>query len=121
MRMKLKALLCAASLVSLAGCAIEAGSQIDEGGFGNPTMNNTLAQLATRCGGQAKGYIVPDPVVVRDPGSSEAFPRYRLAQVRCLGGLNGKYAEVIFGEYVASATELPTGEQADAQSAASGG
>ena len=41
----------------------EAGAFLDEGGFGNPTMNNMLAQM---CKGQAKGYIVPDPIVAID-------------------------------------------------------
>ena len=105
MRMNIKAILCVASALTLAACGNqEAGSQVDEGGFGNPTMNNMMAHTSSRCVGQAKGYIVPDPIVVRDPASSVEVPRYRLANVRCLGGLNGKYAEVIFGEYVASAT-----------------
>lgn len=104
--MKTKMLLCAASLMTLGACGYEAGSQIDEGGFGNPTMNNTIAQSAAQCVGRAKGYIVPDPIVVRDPNSSSDVPRYRHAQVRCLNGLNGKYAELIFGGYVESAEEM---------------
>lgn len=101
-------LLCAASLMTLGACGYEAGSQIDEGGFGNPTMNNIIAHSAAQCTGRAKGYIVPDPIVVRDPGSTADVPRYRHAQVRCLDGLNGKYAELIFGGYVESAEELKT-------------
>jgi hypothetical protein len=109
--MNITSLLCAGSLLVLSGCAYEAGSQIDEGGFGNPTMNNMLAHMASRCAGQAKGYIVPDPVVVRDPADTSDVPRYRLARVQCLGGLDGKYAQVIYGEYVASATEATSVEE----------
>ena len=78
----------------------EAGAYIDEGGFGNPTMNNMLAQM---CRGQAKGHIVPDPVVALDPQSPKGAPRYRHGQVMCSGNLNGKYARVIWGGYVSSA------------------
>ena len=49
---------------------LEPGSRIaflDEGGFGNPTMNNMLAQM---CTGQAKGHIIPDAVVALDPKSA---------------------------------------------------
>jgi len=53
MTLKIKALLVGASALALAACGEgpigqswtqEAGSFIDEGGFGNPTMNNTLIQ-----------------------------------------------------------------------------
>ncbi len=53
MRRPNKAILTAAGFLALAACTDgsigqswykEAGSQIDEGGFGNPTMNNTLVQ-----------------------------------------------------------------------------
>ncbi len=52
-----KTLLAAASILTLTACSDatvfqswnkEAGSQIDEGGFGNPTMNNTLVQNGER-------------------------------------------------------------------------
>lgn len=52
-----KTLLAAASILTLTACGDtefgqswykEAGSQIDEGGFGNPTMNNTLVQNGER-------------------------------------------------------------------------
>ncbi|MGB5559378.1 MAG: OmpA family protein [Paracoccaceae bacterium] len=52
-----KTLLAAASVLTLTACSDatvfqswnkEAGSQIDEGGFGNPTMNNTLVQNGER-------------------------------------------------------------------------
>ncbi len=53
MRRPNKAILTAAGMLALSACTDgsigqtwykEAGSQIDEGGFGNPTMNNTLVQ-----------------------------------------------------------------------------
>jgi outer membrane protein OmpA-like peptidoglycan-associated protein len=40
--MRFPLILSSIASLALAGCAIEAGSQIDEGGFGNPTMNNTM-------------------------------------------------------------------------------
>jgi hypothetical protein len=110
MRMQIRTLLCAAGVLAMAACTpqsarnfhSEAGAELDEGGFGNPTMQNMLAQ---KCTGMAKGYIVPDPIVVRDPRSTPARPLYYRANVRCSGELNGKYAQVIFREYVASARE----------------
>ena len=56
MRMHLKTLLCAASVLALAACSsgsmdelyAEAGSEVDEGAFGNPTMNNTLVMTGER-------------------------------------------------------------------------
>jgi hypothetical protein len=109
MTLKIKTLTVGAAALALTACGDgpvgkfwyqEAGAQIDEGGFGNPTMTNLLAQM---CTGQAKGYIVPDPVVVLDPKSAPDNPAYYRGQVRCSGELNGKYAEVIFREYISSA------------------
>lgn len=111
MSMTTKTLVAGFGLLALTACGDgqigkswnqEAGAFIDEGGFGNPTMNNMLAQM---CKGQAKGFIVPDPIVALD-GTTDAkgAPRYRHAQVMCSGNLNGKYASVIWGQYVASAT-----------------
>lgn len=88
-----------------------AGAFLDEGGFGNPTMQNMLAQM---CSGQGKGYIVPDPIVVLDPKSAPEQPRYYNASVRCSGEMNGKYAEVVFEQYLESALPEPTGGQAEA-------
>lgn len=116
MKLKIKTLMVGAGALALTACGEgpvgkfwyqEAGAFIDEGGFGNPTMQNTLAQL---CVGRAKGYIVPDPVVVLDPKSAPGQPVYYRGQVRCSGLLNGKYAEVIFQEYVDSARPIPGGE-----------
>lgn len=110
MTLKIKTLMVGAGALALTACGEgpvgkfwyqEAGAFIDEGGFGNPTMNNMLAQM---CKGQAKGYIVPEPVVVLDPKSAPGNPAYYRGQVRCSGNLNGKYAEVIFNEYVESGT-----------------
>ena len=36
--------LAAAALIALAGCDNQAGQNVDEGGFGNPTMINTMAE-----------------------------------------------------------------------------
>lgn len=40
---KLVQLMASLAVMSLIGCSNEAGSEVDEGGFGNPTMNNTQA------------------------------------------------------------------------------
>lgn len=48
MRTRIKTLLAASSTLALVACAgfnQEAGTQIDEGSFGNPTMNNTLIMM----------------------------------------------------------------------------
>ena len=124
MMKKSNSLIAAVGLLALSACGDgpvgkfwyqEAGAFLDEGGFGNSTMNNMLAQM---CKGQAKGYIVPDPVVVLDPKSAPNNPAYYRGQVRCSGHLNGKYAEVIFQEYLTSAvppTALAGGGVADTE------
>ena len=106
MNVATKTLMVGAGLLALAACGEtskswnqEAGAWLDEGGFGNPTMQNMMAQM---CSGQAKGYIVPDPVVVASPSASGA-PTYRRGYVMCSGHLNGKYAQVIFTQYRRSA------------------
>ena len=118
MTLKIKPLMVGAAALALTACGDgpvgkfwyqEAGAFIDEGGFGNPTMTNMLAQM---CAGQAKGYIVPEPVVVLDPKSAPGNPAYYRGQVRCSGHLNGKYAQVIFQEYVASAVPKSAIEEA---------
>ena len=110
MTLKIKTLMVGAGALALTACGDgpvgkfwtqEAGAFLDEGGFGNPTMTNLLAQM---CKGQAKGYIVPEPVVVLDPKSAPSNPAYYRGQVKCSGQLNGKYAEVIFQDYVGSAS-----------------
>lgn len=117
-----KTILAALAVGTLGACSAEnstfltawnqpAGAFLDEGGFGNATMQNMLAQM---CAGRAKGYIVPDPIVVLDPKSAPAAPRYYRANIRCSGELNGKYAQVIFQEYVDSATAIPSGGQNEA-------
>lgn len=102
-----KTLILGTAFVALAACEgpmgkvwhQEAGAFLDEGGFGNPTMQNMMAQM---CSGQAKGYIVPDPVVVAAP-NGKGGTAYRRGHVMCSGHMNGKYAQVVFDEYVRSA------------------
>lgn len=56
MQAHIKTLLCAASVLAIASCTdgsrqefySEAGVEIDEGGFGNPTMNNLMVQSGQR-------------------------------------------------------------------------
>jgi len=97
----------------------EAGAWTDvrDPGFGNSTMNNMMAQM---CRGRAKGFVPRDPVVVLDPTrSTPTRPVYARSTIRCSGELNGKYAEVIFQEYVTSATETTTlSQQSGAEFAA---
>lgn len=121
MTLKIKTLMVGAGVLALTACGPggadkfwgqEAGAFIDEGGFGNPTMTNMMAQM---CAGQAKGYIAPRPVVVLDPKSAPDNPSYYRGKVRCSGNLHGKYAEVIFQEYIASATAGATVEEAAAE------
>ncbi|WP_145953425.1 hypothetical protein [Oceaniglobus indicus] len=120
MNIRIASMVIAATALTLAGCSEEtalnftqpAGAFLDEGQFGNATMNNTLAQ---KCSNQPKGYIVPDPIVVLDPNASYSpkSPQpglaagYRQGRIQCSGNLNGKYAKVIFDEYVDSATMEP--------------
>ena len=82
MTLKIKTLMVGAAALALTACGEgpvgkfwfqPAGAFIDEGGFGNPTMNNMMAQM---CAGQAKGYIVPEPVVAGQ-GDSSLLPRAR--------------------------------------------
>ena len=114
MNFKTKSVVAGLGLLALTACGEgtlgkswhqEAGSFLDEGGFGNPTMNNMLAQM---CRGQAKGHIVADPIVALDPKSAPNAPRYRTGKVMCSGHLNGQYARVIWGGYVNSATAPAT-------------
>ena len=92
----------ACSESSMANFGQPAGAWLDEGGFGNPTMYNMMAQ---KCAGRSKGFIVPDPVVMLAPArEASGKSPYRSGSIRCSGHLNGKYAQVIWGEYVDSAT-----------------
>lgn len=127
MALYLKSLLVVSAAFGLGACTAEnsagltgwnqpAGAFLDEGGFGNSTMRNTLAM--TQCVGKPKGYIVPDHIVVLNPDHSvdpksprhTATSPYRQAQVRCSGDLSGKFAEIVFQEYVESGTEFPARE-----------
>ena len=110
MKNQIKTLLIGASVLAVSACGETgayqfdqpAGAWLDEGGFGNPTMYNMMAQ---KCAGRSKGFIVPDPVVMLDPSREAAGKSpYRTGSIRCSGHLNGKYAAVIWGEYVDSAT-----------------
>ncbi len=116
---RIKLISAASSLIVLTACGDagvgnswtrEAGAFLDEGGFGNPTATNIFAQMCSRSGkgGGAKGGGVTDPLVVLDPSSTPGTPVYN---VHCNGQLNGKYATVIFREYVQSATELPPSDE----------
>lgn len=118
MTFHIKPLFVIAAALGLAACEahLPAGSSLDEGGFGNATMRNT--QAMTQCVGKPKGHIVPEHVVVLNPEydldpkspRDTVVTQYRRAQVRCSGDLNGKYAMVVFEEYVKSGAEFPARE-----------
>lgn len=84
----------------------EAGAQIDGGQFGNATMQNIAAQVCYPNGrgsaykGGKLGRAPADPVVVLDPASTQTSPVFR---VHCSGTLDGKYARIIYNDYVNSA------------------
>ncbi len=104
---QLKLAVLAVAAAGVAGCTQnEVGSQIDDGWFGDATMHNMLAQTCTNAGGKGgKSGAMVDPLVVLDPSSTQSRPIYR---VHCDGRLNGKYAQVIFRDYIASAEPPPT-------------
>jgi hypothetical protein len=115
MNTPMKLILIGSVALSLAACGEswrrfnnEAGVYLNDTGFGDATMNNLLAQ---KCAGRSKGYVVPEPVVVLDPNSTPSQPAYYRGQVRCSGELNGKYAQVIFQEYVDSAEPAHSGSE----------
>lgn len=126
--MQMKTLIVLGAALGVAACTNAhqpAGAFLDEGQFGNATMQNTRAMKS--CVGRPKGYILAEPVVVMNPVSPKSpgadSSVYRQGKVRCSGNLNGKYAEVIFEEYVDSATEVVetnTGGLAEIAGAAGG-
>ncbi|AEI93262.1 hypothetical protein [Roseobacter litoralis] len=92
----------------------EAGSQVDSGEFGNATLHNQLSQICrTNSAGVGKvGGQAGDPLVVLDPESTLNRKVYR---VHCDGTLDGKFAQVVYREYVGSSVQTSNVEQADAQ------
>ena len=92
----------------------EAGTQIDSGEFGNATLHNQLVQTCRTNGaiGGKAGAAAGDPVVVLAP---ESTPTRKVYRVHCSGNLDGKYAQIIYREYVASATQQPNVEEADGE------
>ncbi len=120
-----QALLVTASMAPLLACSPEigigpsffqeAGTQLDPGNFGNATLHNQLVQTCRtnagyKSGGKAGG-AAGDPVVVLDPSSSANRPVYR---VHCDGRLDGKYALITYTNYIGSAGQAQTVQQADA-------
>jgi hypothetical protein len=103
--------------LALAACDRPAGYELDDtGGFGNATVQNLVAQTCTNTGafgsgryaGKA-GATLGDPVVVLDPESTPANPVYR---VYCDGRLDGKYAAVVYRDYIGSAVQAGTVDEA---------
>ena len=113
-------------LVALTACASEpgvygtffneAGAQLETGDFGRATLHNQLVQTCKSNGtGFAKGKGgagAGDAVVVLDPKSTLNNPVYR---VHCDGRLDGKYATVIYNEYVGSAVQKDSVEDASVE------
>lgn len=90
----------------------EAGAQLETGYFAEATVHNQLVQTCRSNGsgfGKA-GYTAGDAVVVLDPSSTASRPVYR---VHCDGRLDGKYASIIYSDYVASASSGRQVEAAD--------
>lgn len=96
----------------------EAGAQLDNGEFGNATMQNFAAQVCFPNGrgsagkGTKIGGTPGDPVVVVDPASTPRQPIYR---VHCDGRLDGRYARIIYRDYVNSAGQAITVTEANAE------
>ncbi|ABG31716.1 hypothetical protein CEP88_00715 [Roseobacter denitrificans] len=92
----------------------EAGAQVDTGEFGNATLHNQLSQTCrTNNAGVGKaGAQGRDPLVVLDP---ESTLQRRVYRVHCDGTLDGKFAQVIYREYVGSSVQTSNVQQADAQ------
>ena len=119
-----RAILMVTGLATIAACAPEggigtfwreAGSQLETGDFGRATLHNHLVQTCKLNGygvGKGKGGAAAgDPVVVLDPKSTLNRKVYR---VHCDGRLDGKYASIIYREYVGSAVQKDTVEEASA-------
>ncbi len=105
MNHQIKLAMLATAVIGVTGCSQEVGSQLDNGWFGDATMHNMLAQTCNLSGGKGgKAGALVDPLVVLDPSSTQSRPIYR---VHCDGKLNGKYAQVIFNDYVLSAAPPP--------------
>ncbi|MEO9650622.1 MAG: hypothetical protein ABJ360_05380 [Roseobacter sp.] len=92
----------------------EAGVQVDQGEFGNATLHNQLVQTCrtNRSGSGKLGSHTRDPLVVLDPSST---PKRQVYRVHCNGQLDGKYAQVIYRDYVGSAVESASIEAADSE------
>lgn len=108
--------------LALAACDEPAGSELDRtGGFGNATVNNLVAQTCTNTGGAGAGKFggsgkaggtLGDPVVVLDPASTTADPIYR---VYCDGNLDGKFAAIVYRDYIRGAGQQQTVTEAVTQ------
>lgn len=124
MKNSTRAVLLVTCLATLAACSSEpgvgstffreAGTQLDSGEFGNATLHNQLVQTCRSSGyGAGKaGAVAGDPVVVLDPQST---PERKVYRVHCDGKLDGKFAQIIYREYVASATQKTTVAEADSE------
>ena len=96
----------------------EAGSQLDNGEYGNAIMQNMIAQVCFPNGrtnaikGGKFGTTVGDPVVVLDPSSTRRNPVFR---VHCDGQLDGKFAQVVYRDYIRNAGQDITVTEATAE------
>lgn len=119
----MRALVLIWGLATLAACSPEsgpgqfhreAGAQVDQGEFGNATLHNQLVQTCRTngTGGGKIGAPVSDPLVVLDPAST---PKRQVYRVHCSGQLDGKFAQVIYRDYVGSAVQAATVEAADTE------
>lgn len=117
-----RAALLVTGMAALAACSAEpgvqytffqeAGTQLDQGEFGNATLHNQLVQTCHTGGLGKVGAVAGDPVVVLDPKSTPSRKVYR---VHCDGNLDGKFALIVYREYVDSATQKTTVAEADSE------
>lgn len=117
-----QSILFSAGLATLAACSPEsgvwqfyreAGTQVDSGEFGNASLHNQLVQTCrTNAASGGKVGTQGDAVVVLDPESTQNRKVYR---VHCNGQLDGKFARVVYQDYVGSATQAQTVEAADSE------
>lgn len=108
--------------LALAACDEQVGSELDRtGGFGNATVNNLVAQTCFDTGGAGGGKFgsggkaggtLGDPLVVLDPASTSADPIFR---VYCDGNLDGKFAAIVYRDYVSGAGQQQTIAAASAE------
>jgi outer membrane protein OmpA-like peptidoglycan-associated protein len=99
MTRKLPLLLIAATLALLAACEHEAGQNIDEGGFGDPTMINTLAMTGQATAALQARFETEVPTTVNFPFDSAQVTAEAAAVLTRQAAWIRAYPEVRFRVY----------------------